>query len=37
MGMTVTRHLGTLATMLRGRQADRFRERAVGAMDVELQ
>ncbi len=30
-------HVGTLAALLRGRQAERFRERAVGATEFELQ
>jgi hypothetical protein len=30
-------HVGKLATLLRGRQAERFLERAAGATDGELQ
>lgn len=36
-GEIEVRHRGTLASTLRGRQAERFRERAVGATEVELQ
>jgi hypothetical protein len=36
-GEIEVRHFGTLATTLRGRQAERFMERAVGATDLELQ
>lgn len=36
-GEIEVRHFGTLATTLRGRQAERFGERAVGATDLELQ
>lgn len=36
-GEIEVRHFGTLAATLRGRQAERFRVRALGATDVELQ
>ena len=36
-GEIEVRHFGTLAATLRGRQAEQFRTRAVGATDVELQ
>ena len=36
-GEIEVRHFGTLVTTLRGRLAERFRERAAGATDLELQ
>ena len=36
-GEVEVQHFGRLAALLRGRQAERFRERAAGATDGELQ